>query len=65
MNSHTTVKAIIHSKGQKKQGNIHNLTDNGVHSRGKLLPRQRHTPLQGTNMQPNGDPIETILWGDM
>jgi hypothetical protein len=67
MNSHVAEKSIIHSKGEKKTGAGHSYssTDHGVHGRGKLLPRQKHVSLHNQGIQPNGDPEEVMLWGDL
>lgn len=65
MNSQMAEKAVVHNRDQKKTTPGHSMADHGVHVRGKLLPRQKHAPLNGSALQPNGDPDEVMLWGDM
>lgn len=65
MNSQVAVKSTIHDKDQKKMPSGHGALEHGVHVRGKLLPRQKHTALSGVGIQPNGDPTEVMLWGDL
>lgn len=65
MSSQVAVKAIVHSKDHKKTSMGHSEDDHGVHTRGKLLPRQKHVALSGSGLQPNGDPTEVMLWGDL
>ncbi len=65
MSSQVAGKAIIHNKDQKKVTMSHSTPDHGVHTRGKLLPRQKHVPLHCLGVQPNGDPTEVMLWGDL
>ena len=65
MNSQVAEKVIIHDKDQKKAAVVHNASDHGVHTRGKLLPRQKYASLHGSVIQPNGDPTEVMLWGNL
>ena len=64
MNSQVAVKSATHDKDHKKMPSGHGVWGHGVHVRGKLLPRQKHAPLVSAELQPNGDPVEVVLWGD-
>ena len=65
MDAQVAGEIIMHNKDQKKAIIGHSVTDHGVHTRGKLLPRQKHVPLHGAGIQPNGDPTEVMLWGNL
>ena len=65
MDSQVAGKTIMQNKDQKKTTIWHSSADHGVHTRGKLLPRQKHAPLHGSGIQANGDPTEVMLWGDL
>ena len=64
MHAQTSGKSLVDNKDRKKMPSDHAVAGHGVHTRGKLLPQQKHAPLQGAGVQPNGDPIELMLWGD-
>lgn len=65
MDARTVGKAITDSKDQKKPSSDHGVVDHGLHVRGKILPHQKHVSSHGAVLQPNGDPGEVMLWGDL